>query len=93
MSLGLTEWLRDKNNINCVNKCSDAYRYCTFVGIAQNLVTLPHAIIGLYTKENSAKVARITGNETRQLSNSEKNSGLVRNVIQIIYFQIKPRTA
>lgn len=26
MSLELTEWLRDKNNIGGVDKCSDAYR-------------------------------------------------------------------
>ena len=80
MSLGLTEWVRDKNNIGGVDKCSDAYRYCTYVAIAQDLITLPHAIIGLYKKYKFANVARIAGSEARLIPNSEKLAGSVRNV-------------
>lgn len=92
VSLKLTEWLRYKKHWLCrqMLRCISLlyiFRYST------NLFTLPHAIIGLYKKYKSAKVARIAGNETRQLSNSEKLAGLVWNVIRIIYFQVEPRNA
>ncbi|KDN13737.1 hypothetical protein BGI40_08790 [Snodgrassella communis] len=45
MSFGATEWLRDKTNVGGVDKCSDAYRYCTYIGMAQDAVTLARAAI------------------------------------------------
>jgi hypothetical protein len=48
MSFGLYEWLRDKTNAGGVDKCSDAYRYCTYIGMAQDLVILPRAIVDLF---------------------------------------------
>ncbi|WP_238791285.1 RHS repeat-associated core domain-containing protein [Snodgrassella sp. ESL0253] len=44
MSFGVTEWLRDKTNVGGVDKCSDAYRYCTYIGMAQDAFRLGRAV-------------------------------------------------
>jgi hypothetical protein len=67
MSFGATEWLRDKTNVGGVDKCSDAYRYCTYIGMAQDAVTLARAAIDFakaykgYAAAKFAKHKGITG--------------------------------
>ncbi|PIT49920.1 hypothetical protein BHC46_01275 [Snodgrassella alvi] len=80
MSFGATEWLRDKTNVGGVDKCSNAYRYCTYIGIAQDLITLPRAIVDLFKayKWYSAAKGSSVGKNLR--SGSQKVAGSVRGV-------------
>ncbi|WP_275415161.1 RHS repeat domain-containing protein, partial [Snodgrassella communis] len=71
MSFGATEWLRDKTNVGGVDKCSDAYRYCTYIGMAQDAVTLGRAAFGF---GRAVKIYRGYGKANKEFLNYVKNT-------------------
>ncbi|PIT09045.1 hypothetical protein BGI40_08760 [Snodgrassella communis] len=71
MSFGATEWLRDKTNVGGVDKCSDAYRYCTYIGMAQDAVTLGRAAFGL---GRAVKIYRGYRKANKEFLNYVKNT-------------------